>query len=228
MNTRTIRRTSVTLPSLNEPGLYLSNVTSLQGGRGRLAEFHYADADLRDLDLADTHLLDGRITGLKAQRTRWEKLRIDSVEFTGCDLASLQWTDSKVSRTVFRDCKLMGATLEDVTLDNAVFESCKIDYSTFTRLRAAGPVIFSKCTLRETTFTTADLGTALIDDCDLRLTEFDGGKYRGLDLRGNDLSQLRGLAFLKQIVIDQSQKLQLAEALTAELNITFGEGLDDK
>ncbi|MFD8937652.1 pentapeptide repeat-containing protein [Streptomyces sp. NPDC059578] len=228
MDTRTIRRTIVTLPSLNEPGLYLSNVTSLQGGRGRLAEFHYADADLRDLDLADTHLLDGRITGLKAQRTRWEKLRIDSVEFTGCDLASLQWTDSKVSRTVFRDCKLMGATLEDVTLDNALFENCKIDYSTFTRLRAAGPVIFSKCTLRETTFTAADLGAALIDDCDLRLTEFDGGKYRGLDLRGNDLSQLRGLASLKQVVIDQAQKLQLAEALTAELNITFGEDLDDK
>ena len=83
MDTRTIRRTSVTLPALNEPGLYLSNVTSLEGGRGRVAEFHYADADLRDLDLADTHLMDGRITGLKAQRTRLEKLRVDSVEFTG-------------------------------------------------------------------------------------------------------------------------------------------------
>lgn len=228
MDTRTIRRTSVTLPALTEPGLYLSNVTSLEGGRGRLAEFHYADADLRDLDLADTHLLDGRITGLKAQRTRLEKLRVDSVEFTGCDLASLRWTDSKISRAVFRDCKFMGATLEDVTLDNVLFENCKIDYSTFTRLRAAGPVIFSKCTLRETTFTAADLGAALINQCDLRLTEFDGGKYRGLDLRDNDLSQLCGLASLKQIVIDQAQKLQLAEALTAELDVTFGEDLDDK
>lgn len=228
MGTHTIRRTSVTLPALNEPGLYLSNVTSLEGGRGRLAEFHYADADLRDLDLADTHLLDGRITGLKAQRTRLGKLRVDSVEFTGCDLASLQWTDSKVSRAVFRDCKLMGATLEDVTLDNVLFENCKIDYSTFARLRACGPVIFSKCTLRETTFTAADLGAALFDGCDLRLTEFDGGKYRGLDLRDNDLSRLRGLASLKQIVIDQTQKLQLAEALTTELDATFGENLDDK
>ncbi|WP_198358367.1 pentapeptide repeat-containing protein [Streptomyces fildesensis] len=227
MDTRTIRRTSVTLPALNEPGLYLSNVTSLEGGRGRLAGFHYADADLRELDLADTHLLDGRITGLKAQRTRLEKLRVDSVEVTGCDLASLQWTDSKVSRSVFRDCKLMGATLEDVTLDHVLFENCKIDYSTFTRLRATGPVIFSKCSLRETTFTAADLGAALIDDCDLRLTEFDGGKYRGLDLRDNDLSQLRGLGCLKQIVIDRAQKLQLAEALTAELDVTFGEDLDD-
>ncbi|MGX9225119.1 pentapeptide repeat-containing protein [Streptomyces albus] len=132
----------------------------------------------------------------------------------------------EISRVVFRDCKLMGATLEDVTLDNVLFESCKLDYSSLTRVRATGPVIFSKCSLRETAFTFSDLGAALIDDSDLRLTAFDGGKYRGLDLRGNDLSQLRGLASLKQIVIDQAQTLQLAQALTAELDVTFGDDLD--
>ncbi|MFI0219975.1 pentapeptide repeat-containing protein [Streptomyces lydicus] len=228
MDTRTIRRTSVTLPALNEPGLYLSNITSLESSRGRVAEFQYTDADLRALDLADTHLMEGRITHLTTQRTRLEKLRVDSVEFTGCDLASLQWTDSKISRTVFHDCKLMGAALKDVTLDNVLFENCKIDYSTLTRVRATGPVIFAKCSLRETTFATADLCAALIDDCELRLTEFDGGKYRGLDLRGNDLSQLRGLASLKQVVIDHAQTLQLAEALAAELDVAFGENRDDK
>lgn len=227
MDTRTIRRTSVTLPALNEPGLYLSNVTSLEGGSDRVAEFQYGDADLRDLDLADTHLMDGRITRLTTQRTRLEKLRIDSVEFTGCDLSNLQWTDSKISRAVFHDCKLMAAALEDVTLDNVLFENCKLDYSILTRIRAAGPVIFAKCSLRETTFAAADLVAALIDDCDLRQAEFDGGKYRGLDLRGNDLSQLRGLASLKQVVIDHGQTFQLAEALTAELDVTFGEDLDD-
>lgn len=228
MDNRTIRRTSVTLPALRAPGLHLSHVTSLEGGRGRVAEFHYADADLRDLDLADTRLMDGRITALNARRTRLEKLRIDSVELSGCELASLRWTDSAVSRTVFRDCKLMGAVLEDVTLDNVLFENCKLDYGTLTRVRATGPVIFSACSLRETTFVSSDLGAALIDDCDLRLTEFDGGKYRGLDLRGNDLSHLRGLTSLRQIVIDRAQTLQLAEALTAELHVTFGEDPDDR
>ncbi|MFJ2514109.1 pentapeptide repeat-containing protein [Streptomyces griseoviridis] len=225
MDTRTIRRTSVTLPALDEPGLSLSDVTSLEGGRGRLAEFHYADGDLRDLDLADTHLLDGRIAGLKAQRTRLERLRVDSVEFIRCDLASPQWADSRISRSVFRDCKLLGAAFEDVTLDNVLFENCKLDYSALTRVRATGPVIFSACSLRETTFAAADLSNTLIDDCDLRLTEFDGGKYRGLDLRGNTLSQLRGLSSLRQVVIDRAQTLQLAEALAAELDITFGEDL---
>ncbi|WP_329066431.1 pentapeptide repeat-containing protein [Streptomyces sp. NBC_01429] len=198
----------------------------MESGRGRLAEFHYADADLRDLDLTDTHLVDGRITGLTAQRTRLEKLRVDSVEFADCDLTALRWTDSKVSRAVFRGCKLMGAMLEDVTLDNVLFENCKFDYSSLTRVRAAGPVIFSTCSLRETVFSAADLGAALIDGRDLRLTEFDGGKYRGLDLRGNDLSRIRGLGSLKQIVIDRAQTLQVAEALTAEPDVTFGEDLD--
>jgi hypothetical protein len=109
MGTRTIRRTSVTLPGLNGPGRYLSRVSSLEGGRGRVAEFHYADADLRELDLSDIHLWDGKITGLRAHRTRLEKLRVDSVEFSGCDLSTLRWTDSRMSRTVFRDCRLMGA-----------------------------------------------------------------------------------------------------------------------
>lgn len=228
MDTLTIRRTSVTLPSLNEPGRYLSNVISLEGGRGRVAEFHYADADLRELDLADTHLMDGRVTGLKAQRVRLDELRVDSVEFSGCDLSSLHWAKSKISRVVFRDCKLMGATLEDLTFDNVLFENCKLDYSTLTRIRAAGPVIFSKCSLREITFAAAELGTALVDDCDLRLTRFDGGKFRGLDLRGNDLSQLRGIASLRQVVIDRAQIPQLAEALADELDVTYGEDLAEK
>jgi uncharacterized protein YjbI with pentapeptide repeats len=191
-----------------------------------VAEFRYGDADLRALDLADTHLMDGRITGLRTQGARLEKLRVDSVEFTGCELSSLRWSDSKVTRAVFRDCKLMGAMLEDLTLDNVLFENCKLDYSTLTRVRAAGPVTFSLCSLRETTLAGTDLSGALFDGCDLRQAEFDGGKNRGLDLRGNDLSQLRGLASLKQTIIDRMQTLQLAQALAAELDVTYGEDLE--
>ncbi|MFI5940283.1 pentapeptide repeat-containing protein [Streptomyces uncialis] len=223
MSTRTIRATSVAIPHLNEPGLYLSQVTSLENSRGRLAEFHYANADLRSLELTGAHLIDGRITALTTQRTHLDELRADSVEFSGCDLSSLRWSNSKLSRVAFRDCKLMGATLEDVILDNVLFENCKLDYSTLVRTRATGPVIFSRCSLREAAFSASDLGSALMNDCDLRHADFDSGTYRGLDLRGNDLSQLRGLSSLRQVIIDQAQTLQLAEALTAELDITYGE-----
>ncbi|MGX2995308.1 pentapeptide repeat-containing protein [Streptomyces sp. JNUCC 64] len=223
MNIRTVRRTSVALPAPDEPGSYLSNVSTLENARGRVAEFQYSDADLRDLDLADTHLLNGRISGLTVRRTRLDRVRVDSVEFTGSDLGALRWTDSKLSRVVFRDCKLMGSVFDGITLDNALFEHCKLDYGTFVRVRASGPVIFSSCSFREATFEAADLGRALLDDCDLRLTEFTGGTYRGLDLRGNDLHQVRGVASLRQVVLERSQAPQLAEALMAELGVTFGD-----
>ncbi|MGI5341297.1 pentapeptide repeat-containing protein [Streptomyces sp. CA-181903] len=228
MEPRKVRRVSVSLPALDEPGLYLSNVQSLESGRGRVAEFQYADIDLRELDLADTHLLDGRIQRMRTQRAKLHEVRVDSVQFTDCDLSALKWSDSKLSRVTFSNCKLMGALLEEVTLDNVLFENCKFDYATLDRVRATGPVIFAKCTLRETTLRACDLTSVAFASCDLRLTEVEGGKYRDCDLRGNDLSTLRGAAALKKIIIDRAQVAQLAEALATELEITYGDDLDDE
>ncbi|WP_372407155.1 pentapeptide repeat-containing protein [Streptomyces luteireticuli] len=227
MDPRKVRRVSVTLPALDEPGLYLSNVTSLEGGRGRVTEFQYADQDLRELDLADTHLLDGRIQRVQTQRAKLHEVRADSVQFSDCDLSSLKWSDSKLSRVTFSNCKLMGALFEEVALENVLFENCKFDYATLDRVRASGPVIFSKCTLRETTIRASDFSSVVFEACDLRLAEFEGGKYRDCDLRGNDLTTVRGAVALKKILIDRAQVAQLAEALATELEVTYGEDLDD-
>lgn len=227
MDTRTIRRTKVALPSLDEPGLALSDVTSLEDMHGRVTGFRYADAKVRELDLAGAQLVEGRVSGCTAERTRLDAVRADSVEFSCCELPALSWTGSKLSRIVFRECRLMGAALEGLALDNVLFEKCKLDYATFARVRALGPVIFSGCSLREAAFIGSDLRAALFDDCDLRLTEFGDGTYRGLDLRGNDLSAVRGVSALKQVIIDRVQMPQLADALAGELDVTFGADLDD-
>jgi len=47
--------------------------------------------------------------------------------------------------------------------------------------------------------------------------------YRNCDLRGNDLSAVGGVHHLNHAVIDRSQLPQLAEALAAQLEVTFGE-----
>ncbi|MFE6052656.1 multiple cyclophane-containing RiPP AmcA [Kitasatospora sp. NPDC056446] len=143
------------------------------------------------------------------------------------DLGSMQWSDSKLSRVVFRDCKLMGATLTGLTLDNVLFEGCKLDFAAFTRIRASGPTVFSKCTLTEATFAGCDLNRAVLDDCTLRRTEFEHGSYRELDLRGNDLSELRGAGNLAKVIIDRGQEAELARALVTELEAVFGDDLDD-
>ncbi|SDI11059.1 Uncharacterized protein YjbI, contains pentapeptide repeats [Sinosporangium album] len=223
-NIRTVRRTHVTLPGLDDADL--NEIGSL--GESDLREFAYSGGRLRELSLSKVQLVEGRVTGLAAQRIHLDGLRLNSVVFSGCDLSGLCWTDSRLTRVVFTDCKLLGAAWEVVTLEDVIFERCKLDLAVFTRLRVAGPVVFSSCSLREATFTAADLsGGVTVDDCDLTLTEFDGGKYRDLDLRGNDLSALRGVSSLRHVVIDRSQTPQLAEALAAELEVVYGEDLKD-
>ncbi|WP_433373811.1 pentapeptide repeat-containing protein [Streptosporangium sp. CA-115845] len=219
MDTRTVRETSVTLPDLDDADL--DEVGSLEGEHGKLRDFRYAEARLRELSLSGTQLMDGRVIGLTTQRVRLEELRLHSVEFSDCDLSGLRWEDSKLSRVTFTDCKLLGAAWENVTLDDVVFERCKLDYTAVTRLRAVGPVIFTGCSLREARFVGSDLSDVAFDECDLHLTEFDGGTYRGCDLRGNDLSGLRGVSALKKIIIDRSQLQGLAQAFAAEQEITF-------
>ncbi|MFD0386281.1 pentapeptide repeat-containing protein [Streptomyces stramineus] len=193
MKPRTVRQTSVILPVLDDPGLRLATVPSLGASGRRGEEFTYADASLRELDLADAHLLDGRVLRLRTQRTTLKDLRVDSVEFSGCDLGSLRWSGGKLSRAVFSDCKLLGAAFDSVAFDSVLFENCKLDYATFRRARATGPVIFSKCSLAEASFARCDLSAACFDGCGMRRTEFEGGQYRGCDLRNNDLSAVRGL-----------------------------------
>ncbi|MDX3227205.1 pentapeptide repeat-containing protein [Streptomyces sp. ME19-01-6] len=226
MDTRTIGRVTVTLPSLDEPGLYLSNVQSLEGGRGIVQDFQYADADLRSLDLADTQLVSGRVTNLRAARVHLERLRLNSVEFVACDLGSATWRDSKLSRVVFRDCKLMGANLVELALDDVLFEGCRLDYAMLENVRATGPVAFSRCVLTEASMTGCDLTQAVLGTCTLRLTEFGKGRYQSLDLRGSDLSSVHGVERLSKVIIDRTQEPELTAALLAQLNVTYSEDLD--
>jgi uncharacterized protein YjbI with pentapeptide repeats len=81
----------------------------------------------------------------------------------------------------------------------------------------------ARCSLREAEFTGCDLAGSLFDDCDLHLAAFGPGRYRACDLRGNDLSAVNGTHHLRQAVIDRVQLMELAVALAAELDITFGE-----
>ena len=66
-------------------------------------------------------------------------------------------------------------------------------------------------------------------DCDLHLTCFGPGRYRGCDPRGNDLSALTGIPHLRHVIIDRAQMMQLGEALKAELDVSFGDhGVPDR
>jgi uncharacterized protein YjbI with pentapeptide repeats len=94
-------------------------VSSLGTEGGLIRDFQFGDASLRTLELRNAHLLHGKIRALRAERAAITAGRIDSVEFTGCDLSSLRWAGGKISRVRFDTCRLLGARLEGLTLEHA-------------------------------------------------------------------------------------------------------------
>jgi len=222
----TIRATTVELPDLQdaEP---LQELDSLGRPAGRVTAFKYGES-VRQLNLDGQQLLDGRITELKLGRGTWRDLRLDSVEFTGCDLSGLVWDESKLTRVRFSNCKLLGAQLSGLSLENVAFERCKLDYAALTDVAARGPVIFNGCSLESATFSGCDISRALLDECTLKDTEFINGTYRGTDLRGNDLSSVQRVWSLKHAIVSRTQDYELAAALATGLELTYGEDLEDE
>lgn len=220
----TIRGTSADLPVFDEE-TELVPVSSLGADGGSVYGFEFGDVRVRDLEVTDARLQGGRVRAVHAERATMTRVGIRSAEFTGCELGSLRWAGGKVSRAQFGACRLLGARFEGVTLEHVIFTGCKLDYASFAGIRAAGPVLFAGCSLREAQFTGCNLAGCLFDGCDLFQVSFGPGSYRGCDLRGNDLSALTGAHHLRRAVIDRAQLLQLAEALAAEAELTFGDDL---
>ncbi|WP_329175758.1 pentapeptide repeat-containing protein [Streptomyces sp. NBC_01477] len=221
MDSRHFGAITVTLPDLAAAGSGLDNVSRLDTTRGSIEDFQYIGERLRDLDLTATRLLNGRLGGIEADRVRMEETQLHSVEFTGCTAGALRCAGSKLSRVVFRDCTFMGATFEDSTFDNVLFEGCRLDYAVLAKVRATGPVAFSACSLVEAELTGNDLADeTAIDGCVLRATDFRPGNYRGVDLRGSDLSAVSGAVNLTGVIISPGQEHQLARALLAGLDLT--------
>jgi uncharacterized protein YjbI with pentapeptide repeats len=222
----TVRQTSADLPVFDEHE-DLELVPSPGTESGLVSDFQFGPATLRTIDWTNVRLLHGKVRRLRAERADITGARIDSVDFADCELSSVSWSGGKLSRVRFDTCKLLGGRFEAVTLDNVVFTGCKLDYAAFSQLRATGPVLFVRCSLREAEFTGCRLAHCLFDGCDVQLTDFGPGNYRACDLRGNDLSALNSTRHLKHVIVDRAQLLQLAEALAAELDLTFGDDLPD-
>ncbi|MBB0244453.1 hypothetical protein FNQ90_10135 [Streptomyces alkaliphilus] len=220
MSTHTFGTATITLPDLEESGLHLTGIDTLDNPRGAVQDFAFGDADLRSLDLSDTRLVTGRIHDIRAQHVGFETLNLHGVEITGSDLRAARWDESKLTRVVIRNTKLLGAALNGLVLHNVLFENCRLDYATFTKVRATGPVAFAGCVLTEATFTHCDLSHVVFSKCGLRLTSFGPGRYRNTDLRGNDLSTVRGVTHFVRVRIGPGQQHDLTRALVTELDIT--------
>ena len=220
----TIRGASSNLPVFTED-MELTPLSSLGRVTGQLSRFSLDDLSMRTLDVQDAGLHEGRIHNVHAENVSIRRVTVRSLKFSECNLSMLHWSGGEISTAWFDNCKLLGARFDDIKLMNVVFADCKIDYSTFSRMRTSGPVLFVRCSIREAEFEGCYFSRALFDECELVQTNFGHGSYKGCDLRGNDLSVATGINNLKSVVIDRYQLTQLAEAMASELNVTFGDDL---
>jgi|SRR5271165_1678452 len=220
----TVRSTSADLPTFSED-MELTQLSSLGPVAGRLSRFSLGDLRMRALDLQDATLHEGKVHSVHTEEANIRRVGARSLQFTKCDLGRLRWHEGKISKIWFNNCKLLGARFDQVILEHAVFTDCKLDYSTFSQIRASGPVMFVRCSLREVDFEGCDLTRALFDECDLFLANFGHGRYARCDLRGSDLSTVKGVNNLKSVIIDRGQLIHLAEAMASELDVTFGDDL---
>jgi uncharacterized protein YjbI with pentapeptide repeats len=124
----------------------------------------------------DDGLLDAVVDGVdwanrRAPRAQIRRTELRNVRLTGAELGEAALTD-----VVFTDCRLDLAGLRNATLERVIFRDCRMDECDLYGARLSD-VLYERCTLREATFT------------EVTLTR--------VELRGCDLSGLRGAEHLR-------------------------------
>lgn len=217
MDDRRCPRVTVATPTLDPADLV--QVAGIDPRSRSVRDFEYA-GQVRDLDLTGVRLLAGRLSGVEAQRAFLsDQAHLSSVELADCTFQALRCENTTFTRVSFSECRLMGSFFEDCSFDNVLFENCRLDYATFANVRANGPVIFRNCQLAEAEFTACTLEKAAVQGCNLRQTQFHPGRYRRLDLRGSDLTDVIGAVNLSGVVISPDQEHQMAAAVLAGLDL---------
>ncbi len=196
------------------------------GDGGALTDFRYGERSLRHLDIVKQRLARGWICDVEIQRADLDEVTLDSVRFEACTLLSGQWRRSRLSRAEFHGCRILGMTFAEHKWTDVVFSDCLIEYVTFDDVRTAGPVVFSNCRFREVSLGACRFAEGCMQGCELRDVEVSGGSFRGFDLRGSDLSTLRGAANLRGSTISLPQRAQIAEALVGEIDFCYAEDPD--
>jgi uncharacterized protein YjbI with pentapeptide repeats len=210
-------RSEIVLPHIED---HLDVVDDLDGHE-RLSGYLYADRQVRHISVLGGRLTGGQICRIEADRVTFVDTRFNSGRIDHCLFISSEWSQCRLSRVVFRDCKILGANFSENVWANVVFDNCKIECSEFVSVRSSAPVAFVDTYFKQVTFVGCDFSNGHMSGCELESVEFVSGGYYEFDLRGNDLSTIRGAANLHGVIISPLQRQELAEALISELDLHY-------
>ncbi|WP_282851547.1 pentapeptide repeat-containing protein [Gulosibacter sediminis] len=154
-------------------------------------------AQLRNVSIAETRLERVRAPELKAAGSDWRDVHIESSRLGAVDLAEADLRGVRITASKMSFVNLRAATPRDIR-----FENCVIDELDLTLARA-DRVAFHECTVR----------TLILDQA--RLQHFD--------LRGAELSRVRGLTSMRGTILTFHQAVDLTETFADHLGITLAD-----
>src|SRR3954454_232540 len=143
---------------------------------------------------------------------------LQDVVVGGLDWANRRSPRAKVLRTELRATRLTGAELAEAILTYVVFTDCRLDLAGLRRATLER-VVFRDCRMDECDLYDARLSDVLFERCTLREATFSGVTIARVELRGCDLSGLRGAEHLRGARLAFQDALENATLFATALGI---------
>jgi uncharacterized protein YjbI with pentapeptide repeats len=134
------------------------------------------------------------------------------------DWANRRITRASVLRAELHTVRLTGADLAESTFRDVRFVGCRLDLAA-ARLSRFERVVFSDCRLEELDLYGSQLQDVLFERCVLREATISGVKSKRVELRGCDLTGLRGAEALRGMRMPWNDVLENAPLFAAVVGI---------
>lgn len=178
----------------------------------------YVDADFSGLDLTSSSFI-----GCSFERARLVDTALRGVQFSDCTLNEIDAPSLAAARSSWRSTTVVGSRigsgeLYESTWRSVVIESGKINYLN-ARTAAWRDVLFRDCVIDELDLSYAKITRLAFDRCRIGTLDVSNATLTDVDLRGARLTAVNGLGGLAGAWITETQLLEFAPLLAAQLGI---------
>jgi uncharacterized protein YjbI with pentapeptide repeats len=179
----------------------------------------YVSQDITNFSARSAIINESILDRLSAAEANLERLSLTQVSITRGELTATNCEASTWQTVKLKDTRCSGLKLQTGTLKDVTFANCKLDLANF-RYTKLERVRFIDCILSESDFYMATLKDVFFENCSLISTEFSSAKCKNVDLRGSDVSTIRGISGLKGAIIDSMQLIAIAPLLAQEAGLS--------
>ena len=163
--------------------------------------------DAHDLRFDSVRLHETDLSGLAA---RGFTIR-DGVVTNG-SWSNIQAVEGTLMRLEATGVRATGANFSEATLSDVLFSNCRLDLALF-RFAKLDRVVFEGCRIEDADFYGATLTSVVVEHCFLTNADFDRATFSRCEIRGGDLSGLKGIASLRGVRMGLPEVMQIAPLL---------------